>query len=102
METSQNIGGNTTVDVSFWRDARTGMLGINVINEILRIVNKFLFPFFWILVANRSTETMGECLGEAMAQDDKILELHAQLRDAYNEVNVLLFPEVFHLESVDV
>uniref|UniRef100_A0A5K3FIM7 Nucleoprotein TPR n=1 Tax=Mesocestoides corti TaxID=53468 RepID=A0A5K3FIM7_MESCO len=61
-ETTQNMDDISVVDVSLWRDTRTG---------------------------STPSEVNGECLGEVMAYDTKIQELEIQLTEARYEINRL-------------
>ncbi|KAM7532718.1 hypothetical protein Aperf_G00000130541 [Anoplocephala perfoliata] len=57
-----SAGSPSVIDVSLWRDVRTGP---------------------------SPNDISGECLGEVMAQDAKILELQAQLKEARSEISHL-------------
>lgn len=45
------------------------------------------YGLFFISLGPSPNEISGECLGEVMAQDAKILELQAQLNETRSEVN---------------
>ncbi|KAL5107586.1 hypothetical protein TcWFU_003817 [Taenia crassiceps] len=62
LESTQNMGEISVVDVSLWRDTRT---------------------------SSTQSDAAGECLGEVMAQDVKIQDLQSHLNAARNEVDHL-------------